>query len=69
MGGGGRHKADGTAQTSQNTTCEGKKEQPPQKTCLLTQKMKLKKKSMYLIHLVQPSTPMVDVGLTDMARG
>ena len=26
---------------------------------LLTQKMKLKKKSMYLMHLVQPSTPMV----------
>ncbi len=29
------------------------------KTSLLTQKMKLKKKSMYLMHLVQPSTPMM----------
>lgn len=28
---------------------------------LLTQKMKLKKKSMYLMHFVQPSTPMVSV--------
>lgn len=36
---------------------------------LLTQKMKLKKKSMYLIHLVQPSTPMVaDVFNADFPR-
>lgn len=31
--------------------------------------MKLKKKSMYLIHLVQPSTPMVNVRQTDSALG
>lgn len=35
---------------------------------ILTQKMKLKKNSMYLINLVQPSTPMVNVRQTASER-
>lgn len=40
-------------------TRRGRTHKGAESAFLLTQKMKLKKKSMYLMHLVQPSTPMV----------
>ena len=54
-----RQRGAGTAHRSERTMC-GEKTKNKKQTRLLTQKMKLKKKSMYLMHLVQPSTPMVN---------